>query len=152
MQPVLIGTAFVAAIYLQALLLPITADEVDIAGRAARVGAASWLGLVTLDALIAAMGYWVFAGAPTFTGLEHGKRTLFAGTLLATLPLWAFMNGLLGGHITDLIPLWLFPISILVAGAAMSKDWKDMVRALVIGFGIPVASLLFLATFIGTGS
>lgn len=147
-----IASAIVATLLLQALLLPMAAGDADIGARAASIGAGSWRGLAIYVVLVGVMGYWAFAGAATAGGLERGKITIYIGTLLATLPLWAFMNGLLGDHITDLIPLWLLPISVLVAGAAMSKDWKDMIKALVIGFGIPIASLFFLATFVGRGN
>jgi hypothetical protein len=149
--PVL-ASAFVATLFLQALLLPIAAGQTDVSARAAAIGAGSWRGLAIFVLLIGVMGYWAFAGAPTAGSFGRGKITIYIGTLLGTLPLWAFMNGLLGYHITDLIPLWLMPISVLVAGAAMSKDWKDMIKALVIGFGIPVASLFFLATFVDFGN
>ena len=62
------------------------------------------------------------------------------------------MNGFLDDDFTEMIPLWLVPFAGLIAGAAISKDWRDMVRAIVIGFGVPVASLLFLATFVDFGN
>ena len=152
MQSIVFSAVVVGSLFLQALLLPIAAGSIDVAARAASIGAGSWRALAIYVALVCTMGYWTFAGARTFGGLERGKKTLYIGTLLATLPLWAFMNGFLGNHITDLIPLWPIPISVLVAGAAMSKDWKDMIKALAIGFGIPLASLFFLATFVDFGN
>ena len=148
----ILASAVVATLFLQALLLPIAADQIDIGARAASISAGSWRGLVIFVLLVGVMGYWAFAGTSPEGSFGRGKSTIYIGTLLATLPLWAFMNGLLGNHITDLIPLWLMPISVLVAGAAMSKDWKDMIKALVIGFGIPIASLFFLATFVDLGN
>ena len=152
MQAIVFSAVFVGSLFLQALLLPIAAGTIDVAARLDAIGADSWRGLAIYVALICTMGYWTFAGAPTFGRLDRGKKVIYIGTLLETLPLWAFMNGFLGGHITDLIPLWPIPISVLVAGAAISKDWKDMVKALVIGFSIPVASLWFLATFVDFGN
>ena len=148
----MLASAFVAILFLQALLLPIAAGQIDVSARVAAIGSGSWRGLVIFVLLVGVMGYWAFAGTAPAGVFGRGKITIYIGTLLTTLPLWAFMNGLLGNHITDLIPLWLMPISVLVAGAAMSKDWKDMIKALVIGFGIPVASLFFLATFVELGS
>ena len=148
----MLASAFVAILFLQALLLPIAAGQIDVSARVASIGSGSWRGLVIFVLLLGVMGYWAFAGTAPAGGFGRGKITIYIGTLLTTLPLWAFMNGLLGNHITDLIPLWLMPISVLVAGAAMSKDWKDMIKALVIGFGVPVASLFFLATFVEFGN
>ena len=152
MQAILISAVVVGLLFLQALLLPIMAESIDIAARVNSIGPRSWRALAIYVSLICTMGYWIFAGAPKFGALERGKKIIYCGMLLETLPLWAFMNGFTGGHITDLIPLWPIPISLLVAGAAISKDWKDMVKAIVIGFSIPIASLWFLASFVDFGN
>ena len=102
--------------------------------------------------VIGVMGAWTFDGKRTFRELELGKRLIYASTIAATLPLWTFMNGFLDDDIMNMIPLWLIPISAMIAGAAISKDWRDMMRAMMIGLGIPFASMFLLSTFVDFGN
>jgi hypothetical protein len=148
MQSISITAVVVALLLLQALLLPLGIETTGIAERAAKIGAGSWRGLAMYVAVVSTMGHWSYAGARSFAELETGKRLIFIATMIATLPLWAFVNGLLDDDVIDMIALSLLPVGALLAGAAMSKDWRDMLRVLVIGIGTPLASLLFLATFV----
>ena len=148
----IITAAAIAALMLQALLAPIGVGEIDVGARAAEIGDRSWRMLVIYVMLIGSMGSWSFAGARSMKVLEPGKRLIYASTIAATLPLWIFMNGLLDDDVMDMVALWLVPLAAMIAGAAISKDWRDLMRALVIGFGVPVASMFFLATFVDFGN
>ena len=152
MRPFFITAISIALLMLQGLLLPIGLGEIDVATRASLVPDISWPALGVYAVVVGFMGAWTFAGKREFQALELGKRLLYASTIAATLPLWTLMNGFLDDDFTEMIPLWLVPFAGLIAGAAISKDWRDMVRAIVIGFGVPVASLLFLATFVDFGN
>ena len=151
-RPFLMTALAVTGLFLQALLLPIGLGDIDIAARASEVPERSWRMLGMYVVLISVMGAWSFGGQRVFKDLELGKRLIYAATIAATLPLWTFMNGFLGDNIMDMIPLWLIPFAALIAGAAISKDWRDLLRAIVIGFGVPVASMFFLATFVDFGN
>jgi hypothetical protein len=142
----------VTGLMLQALLIPIGFGSIDVATRASEVPEKSWRMLGMYVVLVGVMGAWSFAGRRAMRDLELGKRLIYAGTIAATLPLWTFLNGFLGDDVMDMIPLWLIPFTALISGAALSKDWRDLLRAIVIGFGIPIASMFFLATFADFGN
>ena len=152
MRPFLVTAAAIALLMLQGLLLPIGLGEIDVAARLSEVPDISWRGLGIYIVVVGYMGAWTFAGKQTLKELELGKRLIYASTIGATLPLWILMNGFLDDDFRDMIPLWLIPFAGLIAGAAITKDWRDMMRAVVIGFGVPIASLFLLATFIDFGN
>jgi hypothetical protein len=151
-RPFLVTAAAVAGLMFQALLIPIGLGEIDIAARASEVPEKSWRMLGMYVVLVSVMGAWSFAGQSAMKDLELGKRLIYTATIAATLPLWTFMNGFLGDDVMDMIPLWLIPFAALISGAAISKDWRDLLRAIVIGFGVPIASMFFLTTFVDFGN
>jgi hypothetical protein len=143
---------YASLLLLQGLLIPIGRPRSDAGEQIRLVGSESWFALAAYVVFIAVLAAWCPAVEKTAGRKQAGQNMILAATLLGPLPLWAFFNGFLDDNLGSMTLLWLVPFGMLGAGAVLTRSWWNVARLVVIGLGIPLASLLVLATFVDFGN
>ena len=143
---------YASLLLLQGLLLPIGRPRSRVIEQLELVGGGSWSALAAYVVFIAVLAAWCPAVERTPGRRQAGQNMILAATLLGPLPLWAFFNGFLDDNLGSMTLLWLVPFAMLSAGAVLTRSWWNVARLVVIGLGVPLASLVVVATFVDFGN